>query len=196
MLPVARGANGQPPIPPTDASSASLRPRSRRARSRRPVLRVLCRWTPTGIPSGATRATRRRTWRGTPTPTVSARTISSGRLGDTALASRSTRPGRRALERAAEGDADVTVARMPSACARATIRSPRLDANRQRRALVALVERLSGGEGEVHRVELGRGQAVIAALVQHEARRRRRRGGARSRRRPPRRPPSAAPAPG
>src|SRR5438445_91344 len=58
MLPVARGANGQPPMPPTEASR-TVAPASTAAYAfARPVFRVLCRCTPTGGPSPVPRPTR------------------------------------------------------------------------------------------------------------------------------------------
>jgi hypothetical protein len=51
MFPVARGANGQPPRPPIDASSA-VAPASRAAYAfAKPVLRVLCPWNPSAFVS-------------------------------------------------------------------------------------------------------------------------------------------------
>ena len=53
MLPVAAGANGQPPMPPMLASSAST-PASTAAQAlAMPVLRVLWKWQRSGMPGSA-----------------------------------------------------------------------------------------------------------------------------------------------
>ena len=55
MFPVAFGANGQPPSPPTEASSTVAPASSAASAFAYPVLRVLWKWPPTGGPSSATR---------------------------------------------------------------------------------------------------------------------------------------------
>jgi hypothetical protein len=79
MLPVAAGANGQPPMPPIDASSTPT-PASMAAWAlAMPVCRVSCRWMRSGTApvTARTAATRRCTSEGTATPIVSARATSS-----------------------------------------------------------------------------------------------------------------------
>src|SRR5829696_774682 len=79
MLPVAFGANGQPPIPPALESSTPT-PSSTAANAfAKPVLRVLWKWYRSrGVSPTASRirAVSSRTWLGTPTPMVSPRASS------------------------------------------------------------------------------------------------------------------------
>ena len=104
-LPVARGANGQPPRPPTDASSTDAPASSAAQRVRDAVWRVSWKWT--AVAARATRPARRAAHGpGVATPIVSARTNSplprprdAGEVGDAAGVDL-------ALEGAAEGDAD------------------------------------------------------------------------------------------
>src|SRR4051812_5041070 len=90
-LPVARGAYGQPPSPPTDASSTRAPPSSAASAFAYPVLRVLWPWKP----SASVCCTSVRTCVGVATPIVSARTISARspkRDERSATAPGSTRP--------------------------------------------------------------------------------------------------------
>src|SRR6266540_2877547 len=64
MLPVAFGAYGQPPRPPTDASKTDAPASYAASAFAYPVLRVLCRCTPTSPLRIDTRSTRRLTWVG------------------------------------------------------------------------------------------------------------------------------------
>src|SRR5260370_41483501 len=78
MFPVAFGANGQPPAPPTDASSETTPRSSAVIAFAYPVLRVLWKCAPTFAPRSRAPRTNAFTCVGTPTPIVSARQISSG----------------------------------------------------------------------------------------------------------------------
>ena len=92
-LPVARGANGQPPRPPTDASS-TVAPASTAAQAQAtPVWRVSWKWPPTGTPRIETRSTSRATGRGVATPIVSARTTSPAPAATSRSARSATTPG-------------------------------------------------------------------------------------------------------
>src|SRR3954469_9366781 len=122
MLPVARGANGQPPVPPIDASS-TMQPAAIAATAlAKPVLRVLWKWQPTGTPRATGAPTSVSTCDGTPTPTVSARTTSSGSLSATRAARSSTCAASTAPANGQPNATDsVTVTRTPSFFACATI---------------------------------------------------------------------------
>src|SRR2546430_2666621 len=88
MFPVARGAYGQPPSPPQEASNSVAPPSSAAKALAYPVLRVLCRCTP----RAPVRSSNPRTWLGVATPIVSARTTSGPpQLGDSGCADE---PGR------------------------------------------------------------------------------------------------------
>ena len=136
----------------------------------KPVLRVLCRCTPTGVPSFARL--------GDELPDL-ARHADADRVreddlvragaGDELPASSSTWPGSTAPSNGQPNATPiVTVARMPSACARATIARGRLRPTPRRGVLVLAVERLGRGEREVHLVEPGLARAGRSPLVQHE----------------------------
>src|SRR5215211_4021375 len=51
MLPVARGAKGQPPVPPTEESSTVAPASMAAAALAMPVLRVSWKWHPTVVPN-------------------------------------------------------------------------------------------------------------------------------------------------
>src|ERR671929_1779990 len=122
MLPVARGANGQPPVPPIEASS-TVQPAAIAATAfAKPVLRVLWKWQPTGTPYAMVPRTSVSTCDGTPTPIVSARTISSGFVSATRRATSRTCAGSTAPSNGQPNATDsVTVTRTPSSFARATM---------------------------------------------------------------------------
>ena len=170
MLPVALGANGQPPIPPTDASRTSRPRRSPRTRSRsrssaccaggrRPARRARRRRRRGAGPGAGRRRRRCPRRRSRPAPPPRARPASSR-----------TRPGSIAPSNGQPNAVPiVTVARIPSSCARATIRTADCSRVLDRRALVSLVERLAGREREVHLVEARLAQPVVAPVVEREA---------------------------
>ena len=85
----------------------------------------------------------------------------------------------------------VTVARMPSARARATMRVAAASDSSGEAFWLRWLKRLGRGEGEVHLVEPGRERAGRSPLVQHEARVDDPGAPVDRRRRPPPRPPSA-----
>src|SRR3954453_2467904 len=121
MLPVARGANGQPPVPPSEASSTVAPAAIAATALAKPVLRVLWKWQPTGTPSAPTPPTSVSTCDGTPTPTVSASTISSGFVSATRRATSRTWAGSTAPSNGQPNATEiVTVTRTPSARARPT----------------------------------------------------------------------------
>ncbi len=194
MFPVARGAKGQPPMPPTDASS-TVAPASTAASAF--AIPGVARVVQVG-PDGRSRA-------GEPRPTRSL-TCSGHRDADRC---RRRRPRRRsprsrsasagdvarvdrALERAAEGDADRDG--RADAVGAGALDDPLRGGERllDGRVLVAPVEGLGRGEGEVHLVEPGRDEPVVPVLVEREARVDDARRAGRCLRRPPRRRPSAA----
>src|SRR3954451_4039540 len=122
MLPVARGANGQPPVPPTDASSTAQPASIAATALAKPVLRVVWKWQPTGTPRPATPATSVSIFDGTPTPSVSARTISSGCVAATRAAMSRTCAGSTAPSNGQPQATEIVkVTRTPSSFARATI---------------------------------------------------------------------------
>src|SRR3954468_17664654 len=122
MLPVARGANGQPPVPPSEASSTVAPAAIAATALAKPVLRVLWKWQPTGTPSAATPRTSVSTCDGTPTPTVSASTISSGFVAATCAATSSTRAGSTAPSEGQPNATEiVSVTRTPAGRARPTM---------------------------------------------------------------------------
>src|SRR5918995_6133251 len=91
-LPVARGANGQPPRPPTDASRTAA-PASTAAHAQAtPVWRVSWKCPPTGTPRIETRSTRCLPGRGVATRMVSARTISPAPAATSRSAMSATTP--------------------------------------------------------------------------------------------------------
>ena len=92
-LPVARGANGQPPSPPTDASSTVAPASTADHAQATPVWRVSWKWPPTGTPRIETRSTSRATGRGVATPIVSASTTSPAPAPTTRSARSATTPG-------------------------------------------------------------------------------------------------------
>ena len=115
--------------------------------------------------------TRWRTWLGTPTPIVSASTISSGAAAASRPASSRHPAGiDRAFERAAERGADRNGGADPVRVGARDDRSAALERLLDRGVLVPLVEGLGRGEGEVHLVEPGRDQPVVARLVERETR--------------------------
>ena len=117
-------------------------------------------------PSAATPATSSRTCEGTPTPIVSASTISSGPCADS-LGQLEHAPRRhRALERAAERGADRHGDPQP-VLARAVDQARRPGPTRPpASALVALAERVGGGKRVVHLVDASGQRPVVAALVE------------------------------
>ena len=124
MFPVARGANGQPPMPPIEASSKPAPPSSAAIAFAYPVLRVLCRWTPIGVPTLTAAATSARTRVGVLTPIVSARTISSGAASASSATISAIQPGSTAPSNGQPNEAPiVTVTRRPSARERPTRRT-------------------------------------------------------------------------
>ena len=159
MLPVARGANGQPPMPPIEASKATRARLERRVGvGEAGVARVVQVHADRATPSATASARRARDLRGTPTPIVSASTISSGRAGAEPLDELEDAAGvDAALERAAERRGERH--RRP-----ATLGVGALDdARRRRRATprrsrsgCAALNVLRGGEGDVRLVEAGR----------------------------------------
>ena len=169
MFPVARGANGQPPIPPTDASKTVAPASSAAIAFAKPVLRVLWRWTPTGRPSGSD-----------PLDEVAhlARHADADRVGEDDLVRARSREPRRerrdaagvdgALERAAEGDADRH--RRSDPVGVRALDDARAGGRRllDRRACVAAVELVGRREGEMHLVEARVAQALVAALVERK----------------------------
>ena len=82
MLPVARGANGQPPRPPTDASSTRRARLERGERVRVARVARVVEVDADGGPSAGDAPTSARDLARHATPIVSARTISSRRLGE------------------------------------------------------------------------------------------------------------------
>ena len=117
MFPVARGANGQPPMP-ADGGVEHRRARLERdervrvPRAARVVEMDADRDAELRRPS----PTRCRTCRGTPTPTVSANTISSAPRRDEAGGELEDPPGSIAPSNGQPNDVpSVTVARIPSA---------------------------------------------------------------------------------
>ena len=123
MLPVARGANGQPPIPPTDASKMEAPHSSAAHAFANPVERVLCRCTPTGRANFTASRTTLRTWVGVATPTVSAKTISSAPSVTASSASPSTRSGGTTPSNGQPNATEIeTVAGTPSRFARSRMR--------------------------------------------------------------------------
>ena len=165
MFPVARGANGQPPRPPTEAS------RTRRAGLERSRARSRSRCCAC-CGSGRRRCRRARppaavsaaTCLGVATPIVSASTTSSARV--TRSASPSTTPGSTGPSNGQPNATLIVTVAGRSAAAR--IRSTRATASLDRRVRVPLVERLGRGERAVDAVERGRAQALVALLVEHE----------------------------
>src|ERR1700686_2242504 len=93
MLPVAFGANGHPPAPPTEASSDTAPSSSAATAFAYPVLRVLWKCAPTVAPRRIAPPTTSLTCAGTPTPIVSARQISSGGIAITCSTMLKTRLG-------------------------------------------------------------------------------------------------------
>ena len=77
MLPVAFGANGQPPIPPTRGVEDGRARLERRVRVREAGVAGVVQMDADRDSELDAVADELRTWRGTPTPTVSAKTISS-----------------------------------------------------------------------------------------------------------------------
>ena len=193
MFPVAFGANGQPPSPPTDASSTRRAGLERGERVRVARCSACCgSGRRTGTPSSAARETSRRTWPGTPTPIVSARTSVSGRAPATSAASSSTRPSSTSPSNGQpNATLIVTRSRIPSSRAALDDAAWRRERLRDRRVLVPLVERLGRAEGEPRLVEPGGDESVVARARSARAPRRRRRRPARARRRPPPLRPSA-----
>jgi len=126
MLPVAAGANGQPPIPPFEESSQSTPHSSAVNAFANPVLRVLWKCARV-MTSGATERTPSsnvRTWLGTPTPTVSAMAISFAPAAAERRASSRTRSGGTSPSKGQPNDtAMVTVANSPVDAASATTSS-------------------------------------------------------------------------
>ena len=122
MLPVAPGANGQPPMPPADASSEVTPDSSAAYALASPVPRVSWRWTPIGTPNARPPSASSRTWPGTPTPIVSAKTISSAPAATACSATASTRPAGTAPSNGQpNAAATITTTRRSSAWARAMI---------------------------------------------------------------------------
>src|ERR1700682_5949645 len=93
MLPVAFGANGQPPAPPTEESSDTTPSSSAATALAYPVLRVLWKCAPTVAPRRRAPPTSSLTCHGTPTPIVSARQISSAGTAIKCSTMLSTRSG-------------------------------------------------------------------------------------------------------
>ena len=171
MLPVARGANGQPPMPPIEASKTVAPASSAAYAFAKPVLRVLCRWTPTGTPRPALAPQQVLDLvRHADADRVGVDDLGgAGRgeaLGEGEHRARLDRALERAPERGAERDrgADPVLAR---ARENAFCRRDRL-LDRDVRVLAA--EALRDRDGEVRLGEPGRREPLVAALVEDEAR--------------------------
>ena len=162
-LPVARGAYGQPPRPPIDASS-TVAPASSAARQfAYPVLRVLWPWNP----SAFCRGRRAPHLLGVATPIVSARTTSA-RPAKRCAGSATMSGIDRALERAAEADGDRRRRGdrpRPWPRMRLGLRDRVLERHVRRWP----VEALGRGERDVDAVERRLPEPFVAALVQDEA---------------------------
>ena len=198
MFPVARGANGQPPMP-ADRGVQQPAPRLERGdRVRVPgvasVVQVDADRDAEAAGSGDERAhlasaRRRRSCRRDDL-------VGAGR-GDALPRSRAIQPGSTAPSNGQPNEAPiVTVTRRPSARRAPTMRVGGCDRLGDGGALVALVERLGGGEGEVHLVEPGHDAAGRSLSRSTRDPRRRRPAAARAPQRPPRHRPSAARGPG
>ena len=169
MFPVALGANGQPPRPPTDASRTVAPASSAASAFAYPVFRVLWKWPPTATPSPPTacdqRADRRR--RGDSDGVREDEGVGPS-LGDPLRDLDDASRLDLALERAAERDAQrhrrpkavLSRARHDLPC-----RGKRL---LDGRSLVSLVERLGHAECEAHLVEPAGDESVVAVLVESE----------------------------
>src|SRR5829696_8512296 len=169
MFPVARGAKGQPPVPPTEASSTVAPDSTAAAAFAIPVLRVSWKWQPTVAPNASTPSTSSHTWLGTPTPMVSASKISSGFATETFSAMPSTCPGStRPSKGSPKAALRVMETRTPSTRALDEA-SGKLCRFCHGRVLVAAREGLGHGEGVAHLVHTGLDRPLVALLIQDEA---------------------------
>ncbi len=197
MLPVARGANGQPPIPPTEASKTRHAGFERRVRVREAgVARVVQVDADGGSERHEAADEVVHLARHADADRVRNRDLVRAGRHDPRCELRHAARVDGALERTAEGDPDRH--RRADPVGRRARDDPLGggDALLDRCARVALVELLRRGEGEVHLVETAVTQPLVAALVQGEARVDDTLAPRRSRRRPPPPRPSAAPASG
>ena len=166
-FPVARGANGQPPRPPTEASRTAA-PASTAAHAHAtPVWRVSWKWPPTGTPRIETRSSSRRTGAGVATPIVSARTTSPAPAATSRSARSATTPGSTSPSKGQPNETLIVAVDGRSATAR--IRSTRAAASSRVALPLRWLNDSVAASVTLTRPSACRREPLPAALVEDEA---------------------------